>query len=66
MKKALRLLLVLIAAFIYLFVLLAAINMIDTGEIKLLSFISGSSFFIQLIGLCIVGFCALGEKPKKK
>lgn len=66
MKKALRLLLVLIAALIYLFVLLAAINMISKGEMKLISFISGSSFSIKLIGLCIVGFCALGEKPKRK
>ena len=66
MKKALRLLLVFFAVFIYLFVLVAAINMISKGEMKLISFIYGSSFFIKLIGLCIVGFCALGEKPKKK
>ncbi len=66
MKKILRVLLIILAAFFYLFLFMAAIGMICSGDLNLKSFISGSRIFIWLIGLCIVGFCALGEKPKKK
>lgn len=66
MKKVLRVLLLIIAAFLLLFMLLATMNMISKGELNIKALFYGNWFLIALMGLCIVGFCALGEKPKKK
>ena len=66
MKKILRVLLLFLAAFLLLFTILATMNMISSGELNIKAIIYGNRFFIALFGLCIVAFCALGEKPKRE
>lgn len=64
MKQVIRILLILAITFLIVFAVVANLNLIGKDEFNIKTIIYGNSFFIFLIVICIIAFCALGYKKK--